>query len=249
MQSRAPRPIVEADIERRLGLDPGSVASILASLRGQAVALGDNQSWTTKEATHRLVEAAVGSLERYHEQTPHELGAPLETLRTSLARLGGQQAAAHALEIALDSGRIQAVDSGRVCLPEFAEQSAKAHDLALELVRAALAAVALDGASEQELAERAHLSLDRARAALARLAKMEQARRLSGMWFLEARLASLRDAVRAHLRSHTTMSVPMFKQLFSVSRKQAIPLLEDLDHQGVTMRKGDERVPGPAKDR
>jgi hypothetical protein len=43
--------------------------------------------------------------------------------------------------------------------------------------------------------------------------------------------------------------VPMFKQLFGVSRKQAIPLLEDLDHQGVTRRQGDERVLGPANEK
>jgi selenocysteine-specific elongation factor len=55
----------------------------------------------------------------------------------------------------------------------------------------------------------------------------------------------LRAAVRAHLLSHKTMSVPMFKQLFAVSRKQAIPLLEELDHQGVTRRQGDDRVLGP----
>jgi selenocysteine-specific elongation factor len=244
-----PRPVAEVDVERRLGLEPGSVASLLESCQSLALPLGDHPTWTTPQAVQRLLDAAVQLLRRYHAETPHELGAPLETIRTELARLGGRQAASHALEFGLESGRIRAVDTGAACLPDFAERTAQAHDEATEQVRATLDLVALAGASEQEVTERSGLSVDRARPALARLAKMGEARRLSGLWFGERRLASLRAAVRAHLLSHATLSVPTFKQLFAVSRKQAIPLLEDLDHQGVTRRKGDERVLGPAPDR
>jgi hypothetical protein len=38
--------------------------------------------------------------------------------------------------------------------------------------------------------------------------------------------------------------VPAFKELAGVSRKQAIPLLEQLDREGTTRRQGDERVLG-----
>jgi hypothetical protein len=40
------------------------------------------------------------------------------------------------------------------------------------------------------------------------------------------------------------MSVPTFKDLAGVSRKQAIPLLEQLDREGTTRRQGDDRVAG-----
>jgi selenocysteine-specific elongation factor len=144
---------------------------------------------------------------------------------------------------------MRAVDAGRVCLPEFGAQAMKGHDEAVARAREVLAAAALEGASEGEIAERSRLPLDRTRAALGELAKTEHARRLAGLWFGGQELANLRAAVRAHLESHPTMSVPAFKQLFGISRKQAIPLLEELDHQGVTRRQGDERVLGPAKEK
>ncbi|HZU82287.1 MAG TPA: SelB C-terminal domain-containing protein, partial [Polyangiaceae bacterium] len=248
VRCRAPRPLVEADVERRLGLEPGSAAALLAASasRGLAVRLGDHPLWTTPDAVEGLARAAVDLLRRHHAQAPHEPGAPIETIRTALVRTAGREAAAHALDAALASGRVRPVDPGRVCLPEFADASARSHDEAVEKVRAALDAVGLEGAGEQEIAGRSGLAPERARAALARLAQAGEARRLSGLWFGEERLAGLRAAVRDHLRHHATMSVPAFKQLFSVSRKQAIPLLEDLDHQGVTRRQGDDRVLGPA---
>jgi selenocysteine-specific elongation factor len=248
LRCRAPRPIVEVDVERRLGLEPGMVASLLATSQGPSLALplGDHQSWIAPGSLEELIDAAVELLRRHHAEAPHELGAPLETIRAELARRGGREAASHAIELAVASGRLRAVDPGGICLPEFAERTAQAHDEAIGQVRATLDLVALGGASEQEIATRSGLSLERTRVALARLTKVGEARRLSGLWFGEPRLARLRVAVRAHLLSHATLSVPTFKQLFAVSRKQAIPLLEELDHQGVTRRLGDDRVLGPA---
>jgi selenocysteine-specific elongation factor len=144
---------------------------------------------------------------------------------------------------------MQAVDPGLVCLPEFTENAAQSHAQAVNRVREALEVVALEGATDQAIAERTSLPLERTRAALSGLARTDEARRLSGLWFGERPLATLRAAVRAYLHRHSIMSVPMFKQLFGVSRKQAIPLLEDLDHRGVTRRQGDERVLGPANEK
>jgi selenocysteine-specific elongation factor len=41
------------------------------------------------------------------------------------------------------------------------------------------------------------------------------------------------------------MSVPQFKDILRVSRKQAVPLLEYMDRERMTVRSGDVRVPGP----
>ena len=248
LRFRAPRPIAEADVERRLGLEPGSVAAVFASprYRDLAVALRDGQSWTTREGVDQLLDAGVAWLRRFHEESPLELGAPIETLRTVLGGIAGREAGSYALEQAMASRRMRAVDPGLVCLPEFAENAAQSHDQAVKRVREALEIFALEGATEQEIAERTSLPLERTRTALSGLARQDEARRLSGLWFGERPLAGLRAAVRVYLSGHSIMSVPTFKQLFGVSRKQAIPLLEDLDHRGVTRRQGDERVLGPA---
>jgi selenocysteine-specific elongation factor len=246
LRARAPRSLVEADVERRLGLEPGVARSIFAGKTAAALRLGDTTSWIVPDAVDELTQAALRWLETYHAQSPHELGAPVETLRVALGRLAGRHVAEYTVERLIEEGRVRALDGGRVGLPAFAERSQSSHDEAIERVRAAVEAAALEGVSEHEITERTGLALDRARAALTELGKKSLARRLSGLWFGEKRLADLRAAVRAHLRKHPTMSVPAFKELFGVSRKQAIPLLEDLDHQGVTRRQGDDRVLGPA---
>ena len=52
------------------------------------------------------------------------------------------------------------------------------------------------------------------------------------------------DELIAKLRAQTDRSidVPAFKDLASISRKYAIPLLEYLDRQRVTRREGDRRI-------
>jgi selenocysteine-specific elongation factor len=53
----------------------------------------------------------------------------------------------------------------------------------------------------------------------------------------------LRELLAAYKRKHgERLPIAAFKELASVSRKYAIPLLEYLDRQGLTRRAGDERV-------
>src|SRR5271166_3082290 len=55
-------------------------------------------------------------------------------------------------------------------------------------------------------------------------------------------LDALRRQVVANKSKTPKLSVPQFKDLFDVSRKYAIPLLEYLDRERVTRRVGDERI-------
>jgi len=54
--------------------------------------------------------------------------------------------------------------------------------------------------------------------------------------------------VRNVMRDGGKMSVGRFKEMFGISRKFAVPLLEHLDAVGFTKREGNERVPGPRMD-
>ena len=61
-----------------------------------------------------------------------------------------------------------------------------------------------------------------------------------------AAVASLRARVVEHLGKAGQLTIQDFKTLTGLGRKQAIPLLEHLDREGVTKRQGDLRLPGPA---
>ena len=56
-------------------------------------------------------------------------------------------------------------------------------------------------------------------------------------------LAHLREQLLAHKRAKgDRLSVPVFKELAGITRKYAIPLLEYLDREHITLRDGDSRL-------
>jgi selenocysteine-specific elongation factor len=55
-------------------------------------------------------------------------------------------------------------------------------------------------------------------------------------------LEQLKSAIRAHKAKSPNVDVATFKDLFGITRKYAIPLLEYLDRERVTRRVGDQRV-------
>lgn len=63
-----------------------------------------------------------------------------------------------------------------------------------------------------------------------------------GVIFDAGAFDEMRDAVRAHLQEHGTVTLAQVRDLFGTSRKYAQALLEHLDRLRVTRRHGDERV-------
>jgi len=59
------------------------------------------------------------------------------------------------------------------------------------------------------------------------------------------RWMELEAKVRQHLSRNPDLSMAAFKELFQVSRKYSIPVLEHLDRTGLTRRQGDVRIAGP----
>jgi selenocysteine-specific elongation factor len=97
------------------------------------------------------------------------------------------------------------------------------------------------------VAARASLPLDDVRELLAYAAFDGSVERIS------SELAYARDVlddvvarVRAHFARAGTLAVADMKDACGVSRKHAVPLLEWLDRQGYTSRRGDARVAGRA---
>jgi selenocysteine-specific elongation factor len=62
------------------------------------------------------------------------------------------------------------------------------------------------------------------------------------MFFHRDALEDLKAKLRAHAANQKSIDVPTFKELASISRKYAIPLLEYFDRERVTRREGDRRV-------
>jgi selenocysteine-specific elongation factor len=107
---------------------------------------------------------------------------------------------------------------------------------------AAALAPPLDEQARTELALDARTFAD----AVAELKRRGDLVALGGMCFAKRALLDLKGRVAQYFAAHPTFVAHEFKTAFGLTRKHAIPLLEWLDSQGVTLRKGDARVAGPA---
>jgi hypothetical protein len=82
---------------------------------------------------------------------------------------------------------------------------------------------------------------------LAVLRRQGKAVRVGEFHVATRHIGALITKVRAHFGEHTELEAGTFKALAGgVSRKHAIPLLEHLDRQKVTLRRGDKRILHPA---
>ena len=61
------------------------------------------------------------------------------------------------------------------------------------------------------------------------------------LWFDAEAVRDLRQRVIAHLREHGRLETSTYKGLIGTSRRTAVPLMELLDDQHVTVRRGDAR--------
>ena len=88
------------------------------------------------------------------------------------------------------------------------------------------------------------------RDAIAELQRNGSLRRVGGLHFESEVLRALADEVRRWFLTHRELGAGDLKSLGGgLSRKFAIPLLEWLDQEGVTVRRGDVRIAGPAAPR
>ena len=51
----------------------------------------------------------------------------------------------------------------------------------------------------------------------------------------------IKETILEYFKSNKTISVPQFKDIFNISRKYAVPILEFLDKQKITIRNGNDR--------
>ncbi len=244
----APRAVAIATLEPRLGRPPGELQKLVESKRkkGGLFVLPDGQHVTTQENMDALAKRLIARVEAHHRAAPHEPGLSLETARSHLSRSAGRALVDAVIERASSRNQI-VVDQGMVCTPEFAKTSGPAARELEAQVLEAMRAIGLEGITENELSKRMAQDVEKTKIALAALARSERARRLSTLWFAESAIDALRTKVAAHFDAQEEMSVPEFKELAQVSRKQAIPLLEQLDREGSTRRKGDLRCRGAGK--
>lgn len=206
--------------------------------------------WVPRAALVELAVEARGLVVAHQKKNPLDRGMVLETLRARLAARAGAEAAEEIIKLAASksgsvAGEPIVVEGDVVRAPQVAAATASG---ALGAVGAALTALEkaqLKGLTEFGVKEASGASPKEVKAILAKLVREGHAIHAGELWFFRADIDELRTKVKDHLDKQGRMSIADFKDLSGLGRRQAIPLLELFDREGVTRREADDsRVKG-----
>ncbi len=207
-------------------LEPGERG--YAQLRlGRPVPAAAGDRIVLRSAERRTVAGAV-----VIDAAPARHGRGGRTAERLAARERGDPPAPPEVAEAPGGARRDGAAAGRVAVPAAA---------VLDELSAALAAAGLRPPPVAELARRAGLAPEQARAGLARLREDGRAVRAGDLWFDAAAAAGAREHARAALASGP-MAIGALRDLWGVGRRQAVALAAHLDASGLTRRQGDVRV-------
>jgi selenocysteine-specific elongation factor len=194
--------------------------------------------YVARQALDRLAAAATSEIRRYRSETSGRVGVPRGTL---LARLlpGTDPRWAEAVESALVARGAYVVEGEEARLPGREDLAGGDRDLS-QRIAAVFERRALDPPSIADVAQEIGHKLKVIEGLAGYLTKKGSLVRLPGGW-LVAR-GAVEDVVqRLRASGKKSIEVGEFKEMFGLTRRLAIPLLEHLDSVKVTRRVGDKR--------
>ena len=228
---------------RETGLAPDVVDAELAALaaRGSAAGTADG-TWLGAERLADLSSRARSALAAFHAAEPLRPGMPRAALRGALPA----NAAASGVELALarleDAGQVTC-EGELVRLREHSAELSPEERALTDALREGIAGAGLQPPGLREWCERLGAPEPRLRNLLAWLERRGELVRAPGdLWFAESAVQDLRERVRAHLEREGRLDTPTYKKLIGTTRKHAVPLMELLDGEKLTIRRGELRV-------
>lgn len=187
----------------------------------------------------------------HHRKAPLDRGLVKETLRARLADIAGAEAADEIIKMAASSsstvaGEPLVIDGDIVRSPSAAAAPARSGgEGPVGKALDALEKAGLKGLTEFMVKEATGAVAKDVKAILAKLVREGQSIHAGELWFWRKDIDDLRDKVKTHLEKQGRMTIADFKELSGMGRRQAIPLLELFDREGVTKRDADDsRVAG-----
>ncbi|MBN2360659.1 MAG: selenocysteine-specific translation elongation factor [Deltaproteobacteria bacterium] len=234
----------EVELRRRLPPDE-DVARALAALVQQRAAIRveaeGGARYVEAERLQAIAQRIVDIVKRFHVERPALGGVSPAEVRSQLP-----PAAAWLVEAGVASlvaaGKLERGEGVVRVAGRRAESTAAGADI--ERVARRYAAAGLTPPLDEELRTESRLQPALFRDVMSELRRRKQLVRLAdGLHCDSAALGRLRQRVEEHLRAHAQLTPADLKQLGGgLSRKFAIPMLEWLDSEGVTVRRGDVRV-------
>jgi selenocysteine-specific elongation factor len=226
----------------RTPFGPERLRALLDELqRAGAIVAVDRDAYLHRAASDRLRAATLALLEVFHAENPLRGGISREELRS---RAGNAQEKVFAqLLTALEAEGVVKSERDQVRLASHAirltpEQQRVVEGVEGEFRRAGAAPPAV----EEALGKYGVKGTEKHELFLLLLADRKLVRVKESLYFHAEALQDIQTRLVAHLKEKKEIGPADMKDLFGVSRKYAIPLMEYFDAQRVTVRQGERRV-------
>ncbi|GAB4257188.1 MAG: selenocysteine-specific translation elongation factor [Deferrisomatales bacterium] len=241
------------------GMDPGEVqaslgVSVTEARRVLQAAVREGWAVVTDRKAQRhhheqvvdeLARRALDLLTRFHEASPLKRGLGVEELRTKFPRYVGPRLVEFVLERLRDEGKV-AVEGELVRRSDFTVRLSADDESLRRRILDVLAARGYEAPSVDDVAQALGEDPAALKPVLDYLVGQGMLTRTKeGFYFDSASLQELARQVVALFQEQAEIGVADIKRLTGTTRKYTIPLLEYLDGQKITARRGDVRVAGP----
>jgi len=204
---------------------------------GIAVML-DSQTLISNELINRTREAFLSQLQRYHAERPLRRGMPKEQLRVAINLPA--EIFEPLLQRFVQSGEV-ALDKELVRLPSHEIKLTEEHQRWAQRMEQRVKSA---GFAPPDLDELLSEFPDREQASDLLTLLVEQGKlvRVAEFVFHPSVIEQAKQVARKLCEQHGSFTASQFREAVNTTRKYAIPLLEFLDHIGITVRRGDVRV-------
>jgi len=236
--------VSELELRRRLPPDDDVAVALAALVEQGALVQVEAEGvprYVDADRVQAVAERVLAVVERFHVERPALAGISPAEVRSQLPPTSTWLADA-AIARLERARRVERVAGAVRIAGRRAESTAAGADL--ERVARRYAAAGLTPPLDDELRTECKLAPALFRDVISELRRSKRLARLAeGLHCDSAALGQLRQRVEQHLHSSGQLTPADLKQLGGgLSRKYAIPMLEWLDAEGVTVRRGDVRV-------
>lgn len=227
------------------GLEKKALEKVLSKLMSRSeIFLYDKESrsYISGREVERLCDAAEAAVRVYHEAEPMKQGI----VRGELASGWGRRLAPklfHFLSERLLRQKRLVAEAELLRLPQHKVSLASDQEKLKQLLVEAYASKGETPPNLKDVLEPLDLTFREAAPVFKLLLDAgELVKVKEEMYYHAPALAGIVDKVRAFITEHGAMSAADFKTLSGLSRKFAIPVLEYMDRERITMRVGDDRM-------
>ncbi len=233
------------ELRERVNIPPDRLSKLLGGLmvKGEIVAIdGDNGKFLHHLGYEQLKKEALSYILEFHEKYPLRPGPSKEEVKSKLPKTVEAKLFQHILKELVDLKEVL-VEKDKLRLSTHRVSLRDDQERLKNKVERLFAQAGLQSPSIKELASK--LSTDESEVRnVVRLLVEEgvMIRAKEDLYFHAEAVEKLKAELIQFLRAHHEITTAEFKELTSVSRKYAIPLIEYFDNSKVTIRVGEKRL-------